>query len=270
MLVEIILIHIFIFIFGTLIGSFTNVLIYRLPKHENFVTEASHCMSCGHRLKWYDLVPLFSWLFLGGKCRYCKTKISGQYPLVEAANGIGYVLIFLVGGHDSLTSILYCILHCLCFSILLTISVIDARTYEIPVGLNIAIGILGIIHLIIYITLDVGPERVSIYEHFYDYLIGAVCVSGFLLLLFIITGGRGIGGGDIKLMAAAGLLLGWKHIIPALMFGAILGSIIHIILMKVSDKDRKLAFGPYLSAGIVIMILVGDRLIDWYTALIWG
>jgi leader peptidase (prepilin peptidase)/N-methyltransferase len=91
-----------------------------------------------------------------------------------------------------------------------------------------------------------------------------VCVSGFLFLLFILTKGRGIGGGDIKLMFAAGLLLGWQKIILALMIGCIVGSIIHLILMKVSDKGRMLAFGPYLSAGIFISILFGDKLITWY------
>ena len=246
-----ILLYIIIFLFGIVIGSFVNVLIYRLPKNENIVVVNSHCMSCGHQLKWYDLVPLFSWIFLRGKCRYCKEKISVQYPLIEAVNGFGYVLIFLVCGLN-LSSILYSI----CFSMLVAISVIDWRTYEIPVGLNITILTLGIIQCI----LD--------YRNWSSYLIGMVCVSGFLFLLFIITGGRGIGGGDIKLMFAAGLLLGWKNIILALMLGCIIGSVIHIILMKVSNKGRMLAFGPYLSAGILLAILFGEQLIGWYLNLL--
>ena len=246
-----ILLYIIIFLFGIVIGSFVNVLIYRLPKNENIVVVNSHCMSCGHQLKWYDLVPLFSWIFLRGKCRYCKEKISVQYPLIEAVNGFGYVLIFLVCGLN-LSSILYSV----CFSMLVAISVIDWRTYEIPVGLNITILTLGIIQCI----LD--------YRNWSSYLIGMVCVSGFLFLLFIITGGRGIGGGDIKLMFAAGLLLGWKNIILALMLGCIIGSIIHIILMKVSNKGRMLAFGPYLSAGILLAMLFGDQLIGWYLNLL--
>ena len=176
MLVEILL-YIIIFIYGIVIGSFVNVLIYRLPLHENITTEHSHCMSCGHRLRWYDLVPLFSWVFLKGKCRYCKTKISAQYPVIEAVNGFGYVLIFIMNGFN-FTGILYA----LCFSMLTAITVIDWRTYEIPLGLNITILVLGAIHL----ALD--------YHNFLYYLIGMVSVSGFLLLLFIITGGRGIGG----------------------------------------------------------------------------
>ena len=141
MLVEILL-YIIIFIYGIVIGSFVNVLIYRLPLHENITTEHSHCMSCGHRLRWYDLVPLFSWVFLKGKCRYCKTKISAQYPVIEAVNGFGYVLIFIMNGFN-FTGILYA----LCFSMLTAITVIDWRTYEIPLGLNITILVLGAIHL---------------------------------------------------------------------------------------------------------------------------
>lgn len=251
MLVEILL-YIIIFIYGIVIGSFVNVLIYRLPLHENITTEHSHCMSCGHRLRWYDLVPLFSWVFLKGKCRYCKTKISAQYPVIEAVNGFGYVLIFLMNGLN-FTSILYV----LCFSMLTAITVIDWRTYEIPLGLNITILVLGAIHL----ALD--------YHNFLYYLIGMVSVSGFLFLLFIITGGRGIGGGDIKLMFAAGLLLGWKHIILALVIGCIIGSIVHLTLMRIKGKGRVLAFGPYLSIGIFTVMLFGDQILNWYIGLLF-
>ena len=245
---EILLIlYIVIFIYGIMIGSFVNVLIYRIPKRENIAIEHSHCMNCGHRLKWYDLVPLFSWLFLRGKCRYCKSKISIQYPLVECINGVGYVLIFVMCGLN-LSSILYS----LCFSMLVAITVIDWRTYEIPLGLNIVILTLGVIQCI----LDYGNWKL--------YLIGMVSVSGFLFLLLLITAGRGMGDGDVKLMFAAGLLLGWKKIILALIIGCILGSIIHLILMKVSKKGRMLAFGPYLSAGILLAILFGDQLISLY------
>ena len=245
---EILLIlYIVIFIYGIMIGSFVNVLIYRIPKRENIAIEHSHCMNCGHKLRWYDLVPLFSWVFLRGKCRYCKSKISIQYPLVEVINGIGYVLIFVMCGLN-LSSILYS----LCFSMLVAITVIDWRTYEIPLGLNIVILTLGAIQCI----LDYGNWKL--------YLIGMVSVSGFLFLLMLVTAGRGMGDGDVKLMFAAGLLLGWKKIILALMIGCILGSIIHLILMKVSKKGRMLAFGPYLSAGILLAILFGDQLISLY------
>ena len=140
---------------------------------------------------------------------------------------------------------------------LVAISVIDWRTYEIPLGLNITILALGVIQCV----LD--------YRNWHIYLIGMVSVSGFLLLLFLLTGGRGIGGGDIKLMFAAGLLIGWQKIILALILGCIIGSIIHLILMKVSKKGRMLAFGPYLSAGILLAILFGEQIIDWYLGILF-
>lgn len=123
-----------IFLFGIVIGSFVNVCIYRIPKKEDIVKVRSHCMSCGYQLKWYDLVPLFSYLALRGRCRRCNVKLSVQYPVVEAANGILYVLIVLVNGAN-VESLLYCLLT----SALLALSVIDFRTYEIPVGINLFI-----------------------------------------------------------------------------------------------------------------------------------
>ncbi len=234
-------------IYGILIGSFLNVCIYRIPEKQSVVVVRSHCMSCGKQIKWYDLVPLVSFLILRGKCRYCKAKLSWQYPAVEALNGILYGIIVLVNGFN-ITSILYC----LATSALLALSIIDWRTYEIPPSFNIFIGILGIIRLILDLP------------HWYNYVIGFVSVSGFLLLIFLVTKGRGIGFGDVKLMAAAGLLLGWKLIILSLGLGCVLGSIIHITLMYVKDKDRVLAFGPYLSLGIFISMLYGEQIIEWY------
>ena len=234
-------------IYGIVIGSFLNVCIYRIPKEESIITNRSHCMECGEQIKWYDLIPLVSYLILGGKCRNCKTKISIQYPLIEFINGLGYAIIVLANGAN-LTSVLYC----LCTSALLALSVIDWRSFEIPVAFNIFIGILGIIRLLTDI------------EHWHTYVIGFLSVSGFLYLIYLITKGRGIGGGDIKLMAVAGLLIGWKNIILALGLGCVLGSIIHITLMKIQNKDRMLAFGPYLSLGIYISMICGKELISWY------
>lgn len=244
-------VYFLVFLYGIILGSFMNVLIYRIPLKENIVTDRSHCMSCGAKIKWYDLIPLFSYIFvLHGRCRKCGAKISIQYPLIEALNGIGYVLIFMINGFTLLS-----ILCCFMFSVLVVIAVIDWRTYEIPFSLNICIFVLGILRVI----LD--------FSHLLDYLIGFCVVSGFLLILYYATGGRGIGGGDVKLMAAAGLFLGWKNILLALALGSIIGSVIHIVLMKTCKKDRVLAFGPYLSAGIFIAMLFGDRIINWYLCL---
>lgn len=244
---EYIILYIMIFLIGISIGSFLNVCIYRIPKKEDIVFERSHCMSCGNVLKWYELIPLFSFIVQGGKCRNCKTKLSVQYPLIELLNGLIYVWIFIVKG--------FCpesILFCICASVLIVISVIDWRTFEIPFGCNIVIGILGIVRVI----LDLA--------HWYNYVIGFFTVSGLFLIIYWITKGRGIGGGDIKLMAAAGLLLGWQNILLSLMIGSIAGSVIHLALMKIQGKDRVLAFGPYLAFGIFISMLYGNDIITWY------
>lgn len=246
-----ILLYIMIFLFGIVIGSFLNVCIYRIPKKENIVKIRSHCMECNYQLKWHDLVPLFSYLCLGGRCRKCKTKLSVQYPLVELLNGLLYILVVAVNGL-TIESLLYCLM----FSALVTLSVIDFRTYEIPLGINLFILTLGLIR----VALD--------YQNFLNYLIGFLSVSGFLYLLFLLTKGRGIGGGDIKLMAVSGLMIGWKCNLLALAFGCIIGSVIHIIRMKVSKEDHVLALGPYLSVGIMIAALWGYDLIEWYFAAI--
>jgi leader peptidase (prepilin peptidase)/N-methyltransferase len=204
-------------------------------------------MECGYQLKWYDLIPLFSYLFLRGRCRKCGTRISIQYPIIEAANGILYVLIFLRYGLTIET-----LLYCLLFSALLALSVIDFRTFEIPVGFNIFILILGLVRV------------ATDYKNWLLYLIGLVSVSLFLFAIFAITKGRGIGGGDVKLMAATGLLLGWKLNLLGFVMGCILGSIIHIIRMKVSKEGRTLAMGPYLSLGVVLTVFFGEYIISWY------
>lgn len=244
--------YVTIFAFGIVIGSFLNVLIYRIPRHENIAVVRSHCMQCGYQLKWYDLFPIFSYLFLRGKCRKCKAKISVQYPLVEALNGILYVVVFVFMYQQTTDSLLCCVLYCMLGSALLALSVIDFRTYEIPVGFNLFIGLLGVARI------------VTDYENWLQYVIGGVSVSLFLLLLFVLSNGRAIGGGDVKLMAACGLLLGWKSIILAFCIGCLLGGIIHPIRMKIAGEGRVLAMGPYLSIGVMIAALFGTQLINQY------
>ncbi len=243
--------YIIIFIFGITIGSFLNVCIYRIPLGESIVTAPSHCMTCGRKLKWYDMVPVFSWLVLGGKCRNCKSKISVQYPIIEGVNGILYVVICAVNGLEW-SSMIYCFMA----SALLVLSIIDWRTYEIPFGINVFLFVLGVAMTIL--------DRGNLAEH----LIGMICVSGLLGILYLLTGGRAIGGGDIKLMFACGLILGWKLILLAFFLGCIIGSVVHIIRMSVKKAGRMLAMGPYLSVGILLAALWGNAWINWYLSLL--
>ena len=243
--------YVIIFIFGIVVGSFLNVCIYRIPLGETIVTAPSHCMSCGSRLHWYDMVPVFSWMVLGGKCRNCKAKISVQYPIIEAVNGILYVVVCAVNGLTWVS-----LVYCLMVSALLTLSVIDWRTYEIPFGINVFLAVLGVIATALDLTNITG------------HIIGAVCVSGFLGILYLLSKGRAIGGGDIKLMVACGLILGWQRIILAFLLGCIIGSVIHLIRMKRSGEGHVLAMGPYLSIGIALAALWGDLWISSYMALL--
>ncbi len=241
------LFYIIIFLFGMMVGSFLNVCILRIPEKESIVTVPSHCMSCGKRLRWYELVPVFSWVALGGKCGKCKSKISAQYPVIEAANGLLWVLISVILGFTG-----YALLCALAASALLALSVIDARTQEIPLGFNIFIALLGAVNLALNLT------------NWTSYALGLVIISVPLLIILLITGGRGIGGGDVKLMAACGLFLGWKLALLAFGLGCILGAVIHLIRMRVSKAGRVLALGPYLAAGVLIAMLWGERLLSWY------
>ena len=248
------------FVIGTYIGSFLNVVIIRAPLNQSFIIGRSHCMSCEKTLKWYHMVPVFSWIFLRGKCAYCKAKISPQYPLVEFLNGVAWASIFYYinvvceGMLQSPIGVSYkSVLYLIAASVLIVISGIDIKIYEIPYTTNIILTLLGIVAL----CLD--------FENWSLYAIGAVSVGGLLFLIQLVSGGRAMGGGDVFLMAAAGLLLGWKNIILAFILGCIIGSVVHLTLMRVKkDTDNMLPFGPYLSAGIFISMLFGDGIINWY------
>lgn len=237
-------------LFGLCVGSFLNVLIYRIPKGEEFVKTPSHCMSCGHSLKWYENIPVFSWLIQGGKCRACGVKLSAQYPVVEALNGAMWLLTGILFRGDWITVALYCGL----FSMLLTLSIIDWRTFTIPNGINLAIFVLGVVRL------------VTDLKNWPLYVAGMLSVSLVFLLLYVLTRGNGLGMGDIKLVGAAGLLLGWQNMLLAVLVGSLSGAVIHSIRMR-HGQGNKLAFGPYLAAGMWLAALVGEPIISAYLGL---
>ena len=239
-----------LFLFGLCVGSFCNVLIYRIPKEEEFVKTPSHCMTCGHELKWFELIPVVSWLAQGGKCRSCGVKLSAQYPIVEALNALMWLTAGLLFRGDWITVGLYCVL----FSMLMVLSVIDWRTYIIPNGINLVIFLLGVVRVLTDL------------QNWLGYLIGMVAVSLVFLGLHVATGGNGLGMGDVKLVAAAGLLIGWQNMLLAVIIGSLAGAIIHSVRMK-GGAGKKLAFGPYLAAGIWIAALFGQPLIHAYLGL---
>lgn len=183
----------------------------------------------------------------GGGYEGCNKKASVLHLLVELINGLIYVWVTVVRGL-TFESFLFCG----CASVLLAVGIIDEKTFEIPLECNMLIGILGGIHLF----LDFAGWQ--------DYLIGMCAVSGLFLITYFLTKKKGIGGGDIKLMAAAGLLLGWQKILLALFIGSVAGMIIHLLLMKIKGKSKVLAFGPYLAFGIFAAMLYGEAILTWY------
>lgn len=245
-----ILMYIYVFLLGSIIGSFLNVCILRIPAGKSIVTGPSHCPKCGRRLKWYELIPIFSFLALGGRCKGCKTRISVQYPLVETANGILWVIAFWRFGLSPEAPA-----GALLASALLTLSVIDERTREIPPGINIFIAVLALVAT----ALD--------FDNWSLHLIGLFTVSLPLALIFFISRGRALGGGDVKLMAVCGLYLGWAGALGAFFLGCLLGAVIHLCRMKFGRGDHVLALGPYLSAGVFIVLIWGEGLWAAYMSL---
>ena len=244
-------IYIFIFVLGLVVGSFLNVCILRIPAGESIVVNSSHCMSCGKKLHWYELIPVVSWLVLRGKCSVCKKAISIQYPLIELANGMLWLLVFMKFEFTADT-----ILGCLLVSVLIVAAMIDARTRELPLVTTMFVAGLGVIRMIL------NPSMIK------TSLLGMLVIGGFLFLLLLISGGTAIGGGDVKLMAGAGLFLGLVLNVFAFFTGCILGSVIHIIRMKYFGAKRDLAMGPYLAAGIIFALLWGQEIISWYLGLL--
>ena len=246
------ILYLFIFFTGACLGSFCNVVAYRLPRKLDFVKGRSFCPACGHTLAPLDLVPFFSWLCLGGKCRYCGARISRRYPLTEAAAGLFAVASVLRFGPTwgaAVAALICCAL--------LILSLIDADTQEIPDGLILALFVLGAAGVFAW------PEPGLVAR-----LIGAVCVSVPMLLINLLVP-TSFGGGDIKLMAVMGALLGWKNALLAMFIALLLGGGYGIYLLARRKKGRKdhFAFGPFLSAGCVVALFFGDALIGWYLEL---
>lgn len=245
-----------IFIYGICIGSFLNVVIIRLPRGESLIKRSSHCMTCGAKIRVIDLIPVFSWLFLRGKCHSCGEKISARYPIVESLNGLLYVANLLVFGCNW-----NMIVMCLLTSLLICIALIDWDTMEMYIPMLLLVAAFAIpSHFLTDITLK---ER----------LIGAVCISVPFFLIGEISGAvikkrtgekvRGIELGDTILMACAGLVIGWKGIVPAASIGILLAAICGVIIKKVTGES-KFPFGPFLCIGILLGAMFGEEITNWY------
>lgn len=241
-----------IFIYGLLIGSFLNVCIYRIPLEKTVVKGRSYCTSCNSLIPWYCNIPLLSYLVLKGRCKDCGEKISPIYPAVELLNALLYLVVWQVYGL-TVQALLIAVL----FSILIIIAFIDLAHQIIPDGLVLIILALGVGNAIYQI--------VSFGVPWYTFVIGFFAASVPLFILGLIYA-DGMGGGDIKLMAAAGLFMGWKLILLSLFLGALYGGVVSVFILarKKGTMKSAIPFGPMLSLGIITCALAGERILSWY------
>lgn len=247
-----------ILIYGLIIGSFLNVCIYRIPRNESIAWPGSHCPTCSHNLKWYDNIPLVSYLVLKGKCRYCKTNISAQYPLVESFNAVIYIIMYMKFGFG-----VDFIFYSLISSILVAIIFIDLKEMIIPDSLVLCILVLSIIHKACnYFLYEVSPDLISSF-------LGLFLAGGLFLAIVILSRG-GMGGGDVTLVGALGFVFGVKYIVLNIFLSFVLGAIISIVLLASKIKTRKdpIPFGPFIVLGFFISMLWGEVIINWYFSLL--
>ncbi len=246
--------HIVSIIFGALVGSFLNVCIFRLPKEESIIIPGSHCPHCHHPIKFYDNIPLISYLVLGGRCRYCKKSISVQYPLVEGITAISSLCLFLRYGLSwSYLFYFYFV------AALIVITVIDLYHQIIPDVISIpgiGVGLLGAL-ILPHIT-------------FFNSLMGTLLGGGSLFVIATLYQWlfkrEGMGGGDVKLLAMMGAFLGWDAVLLTILLSSLIGSMSGILIMALKGKDFKYAipFGPFLSLGAVIALFYKNEIIFWY------
>ena len=254
---QLILLDIFVFFFGAVVGSFLNVCIYRLPRHESVVFPPSRCTGCGGRIRWYDNIPILSYLLLRGRCRTCKSFISLQYPLVELINGLLTFFLFLKFG----PSLTFGVLFIFC-SALVAITFIDLEHQIIPDVISLPGIVIGF--AVSFLLPWLGWK---------SSLIGIIAGGGSLLIVAygyeLVTKKEGMGGGDIKLLAMMGAFLGWRSIPFILFASSLIGSLVGISLMLAQKKDSKLAipFGPFLASGAILYIFFGRQIITWYLSL---
>ncbi len=246
---------------GAVFGSFLNVVIYRLPLGMSLALPPSHCPVCGEKLKWYHNIPVLSYIFLRGKCAFCKTRISPRYIFVELLNCFLWLICYLLYGNT-----LFTFTAMIFLSVLICVFFIDSEHMIIPDSLNIIIALLGLI-LVLF-----GNSALSASP--LDRILTAIGMLCFGLLLFFsfkfFAKKEAIGGGDIKFFAAAGLFLGWKLIFLAV-FAASVAGCVFILASRLSSRSKSpgkpYPFGPFLAVTSAISMFFGNTIINFYVSL---
>ncbi len=243
---------ILVFVLGLIFGSFANVCIYRMPKHMSVVKPASHCTGCNNSIKWYDNIPILSYIFLRGKCRNCGSKISLIYPSIELLCGLLFLSMFFLFGFSYML-----FPFCLLMFSLLVITAIDFEFQIIPDEFSFMLMIVGI--LTSFFNFMLGD---TVFQRILNSFIGFFAGGGSLFVIAVI--GKwlfkkdAMGGGDIKLMAGVGAFIGWEKVLFAIFLGSLFGSIVGIflILLKKIIKKQEIAVGPYLALGSYIVLFL--------------
>lgn len=247
-------------IFGLCVGSFLNVVIYRFPRGMRLASPGSHCTSCQYSLRWYDNIPVLSYIFLGGKCRKCKSRISPRYMIVELVNGLLWLLSAVLFWKKSPV---YAVSAAVVSSALICIFFIDLEHMLIFNRFTLIVAFGGIAAMF--------TDGATVW---YDHLIGAAAGGAVFLGLYYgavaILKKEGLGFGDVKYAAAAGLLLGWQKFILAMLLASVAAAIVMSVMNRIqkADKQTEHPFGPYLAVGTLVAMLAGDAIISWYVGLL--
>lgn len=271
---------IIVFIYGLIIGSFLNALIYRLKTKKSVWQGRSFCPNCKKQLQFWDLVPVFSFIFLRGRCRYCHKKISWQYPAVELVTGLIFVLIFyyqyLIPKTYNLTTIISLIFYLFIASILIIVFVYDLKHYIIPdkiiwtgISINLIYWLVGVSFYFMgnqKVFYQLFPSAYYLTPNPLYIILGALLSGGFFLILVLVSRGKWMGGGDVKLAFFMGLFLGFPQVLVALFIAFVVGSIVSIILVAWHKKTFKsqIPFGPFLVLGSFAALFWGVSIINWY------
>lgn len=244
----------FVFVAGLCVGSFLNVCIWRIPEGRSIVSPPSSCPCCGYRLRFYDNIPILSYLWLRGRCRQCQSPISLRYPVVELMTGlVAVALLFRFG----LT--LYSLIYFIFLAVLLVITFIDIDHQIIPNSLSLP-------GIPLFFCLSLALPSLSAV----DSLIGIGVGGGSLLLVAWTyercTGREGMGMGDVKLLALIGALIGWQGVLVTIFVGSVVGTVIGSLVMVAAGKNSRfrIPFGPFLSLGAMVYVFFGPELILWY------
>jgi prepilin signal peptidase PulO-like enzyme (type II secretory pathway) len=270
------LFFIFAFILGLLVGSFINCVVYRLHQGVSFLSGRSFCPHCKKSIRWYDNIPLISYLLLHGHCRACQKKISPTYPLVELAGGVLFLLaalhiypVLLAAGYKlPLATTLTIIRDWLFAGILLVIFLYDLKYYLVLDTVVLPAVALALVFNLVIAALENNSLGFLI-SRFLNFSISALLAGGFFLFLFLISKGKWIGGGDIRLGLLLGMLLGWPDVLVALFLAYVSGALIGVFLIALKKKTMASAvpFGTFLTASAFIVLLWGPWLIEKYLSL---